>query len=99
MARPSPTVLLDELDPSGLSFEVCAADAVYAVYYKRRPIKLRKRDLTQRYPGGKYNKVSFPEPGHAFNLAEKLNKKFNTTDFEVIRLSGGRFIQENLPDY
>ena len=94
MARPKPRVLLDELEPSGMMFEVCEADAVYSVYYKGKPIKIRRRDMTKRYPNSKYNKVSFPEPGHAFNLAERLNEKFNTADFTVIRLSGGRFIEE-----
>jgi len=94
MARPKPNVLLDELEPSGMMFEVCEADAVYSVYYKGKPIKIRRRDMTKRYPNSKYNKVSFPEPGHAFNLAERLNEKFNTADFTVIRLSGGRFIEE-----
>ena len=99
MARPKPRVLLDELEPSGMMFEVCEADAVYSVYYQGKPIKLRRRDMTKRYPNSKYNKVSFPEPGHAFNLAERLNERFNTADFTVIRLSGGRFIEELAPDY
>lgn len=99
MARPKPTVLLDDLEPSGLMFEVCEADAVYSVYYQGRPIKIRKRDLTKKYPGSKYGKVSFPSPGHAFNLAEKLNERFNTSDFTVMRLSGGREIHEIKPGY
>jgi len=99
MARPKPSVLLDELEPSGMMFEVCEADAVYSVYYQGKPIKIRRRDMTKRYPNSKYNKVSFPEPGHAFNLAERLNERFNTAEFTVVRLSGGRTIEESASNY
>jgi hypothetical protein len=39
--------------------------------------------------GPKYKKVSFSNPGHAFNLAEKLNKLFKTKSFEVVKLVSG----------
>jgi len=98
MARPKPKVLMADLEPSGMMFEVCEADAVYSVYYQGRPIKIRRRDMTKKYPNSKYNKVSFPEPGHAFNLAVRLNQRFNTLEFTVIRLSGGRIIEELTPN-
>jgi hypothetical protein len=44
------------------------------------------------YPGPKYKKVSFSNPGHAINLSKKLNKKFNTEDFTVVLLSKGKQI-------
>ena len=39
--------------------------------------------------GPKYKKVSFSNSGHAHNLAEKLNKIFNTQDFSVFKLTTG----------
>jgi hypothetical protein len=63
--------------------EVCEADAVYAVLYEGRPIKLRSHCPTARYQGYKYAKSMFPEPGHAINLAQKLNQKHNTDAFSV----------------
>jgi hypothetical protein len=45
--------------------------------------------LVASYPGPKYKKVSFSNPGHAHNLAKKLNKIFKTTDFAVYKLSQG----------
>jgi hypothetical protein len=39
--------------------------------------------------------VSFSNSGHAFNLAEKLNKTFNTDEFQVIKLTQGDVITEN----
>jgi hypothetical protein len=46
-------------------------------------------------PGAKYKKTSFSNSGHAFNLAERLNKKFNTKDFTVVKLVSGEQIQED----
>ena len=44
------------------------------------------------YPGPKYKKVSFSNSGHAINLAKKLNKKFNCTEFTVELLKKGEQI-------
>jgi len=44
------------------------------------------------YPGPKYKKVSFSNPGHAINLAKKLNTKFNCEDFSVVLLDKGKKI-------
>ena len=44
------------------------------------------------YPGPKYKKVSFSNPGHAINLAKKLNKQFQTTDFSVVKLTAGESV-------
>jgi hypothetical protein len=44
------------------------------------------------YPGPKYKKVSFSNPGHAINLSNKLNKKFNTNEFSVVLLGKGKQI-------
>jgi len=41
------------------------------------------------YPGPKYKKTSFSNPGHAINLAKKLNVQFKTDKFEVILLKSG----------
>ena len=41
------------------------------------------------YPGPKYKKVSFSNSGHAFNLSDRLNKKFNTNKFNVVKLLDG----------
>jgi hypothetical protein len=46
------------------------------------------------YPGPKYKKVSFSNSGHAFNLAERLNKIFKTTDFAVYKLDQGTLCTE-----
>jgi hypothetical protein len=45
------------------------------------------------YPGPKYKKVSFSNPGHAYNLAKKLNKLFKTEDFAVYKLTQGERLE------
>jgi hypothetical protein len=42
-----------------------------------------------QYPGPKYKKVSFSNPGHAINLARKLNAQFKTEKFTVVLLQQG----------
>lgn len=96
MSRPKPTVLLDHTDSKTYKSEqILAADAIYAVFYEGRPINLRSLNSLVNYPGPKYKKISFSNPGHAFNLAEKLNKLFKTDKFEVFKLTHGEKIKEH----
>ena len=71
------------------------ADAIYSVFYKDTPINLRTLHTLVSYPGPKYKKVSFSNPGHAHNLAEKLNDRFNTDKFTVYKLTDGEVISES----
>jgi hypothetical protein len=48
--------------------------------------------MLTNYPGPKYPKVSFSNPGHAINLAKKLNSLFSTDEFEVVKLTQGEII-------
>lgn len=97
MARPKPTVLLTHVDPKTYkSQEILEADAIYAVFYQGKPFNLRSfLNSLKDYPGPKYKKVSFSNPGHAFNLMEKLNKLFKTQDFTVTELKSGALVNED----
>jgi hypothetical protein len=46
------------------------------------------------YLGFKYGKTMFPEPGHAFVLARKLNAAYTTQDFTVAVMMVGRTISQ-----
>ena len=95
MSRPKPTVLLEAVNKHTYKSEqILSADAIYSVFYQMKPINLRVLNTLISYPGPKYKKVSFSNPGHAFNLAERLNKRFSTTDFSVVRLTHGEVINE-----
>jgi hypothetical protein len=96
MSRPKPTVILEAINKHTYKAEqVLSADAIYSVFYQGKPINLRVLNTLVNYPGPKYKKVSFSNPGHAFNLAERLNKRFNTTEFVVVKLTAGEQVAED----
>ena len=95
MSRPKPTILLENVNKSDYKSEqVLAADAIWAVFYKNKPFNLKSSNLLNNYPGPKYKKVSFSNPGHAFNLEKKLNTMFNTEEFTVVKLTQGETVSE-----
>jgi hypothetical protein len=99
MSRPKPSVILNHTDNKTYKSEqILAADAIYAVFYEGRPINLRSLNSLVNYPGPKYKKSSFSNPGHAFNLAEKLNKLFKTDKFAVYKLTQGELVTEFTED-
>lgn len=86
MARPKPNIILkDELSHIFKSEEIIEADGVFSVFYKDYPISIRTVDESAEGTPHKYKKVSFPSLSHAVNLAERLNHKFNCTDFSVVK--------------
>ena len=95
MSRPKPKVILEHHDTTNYKTEqVLAAASVYSVFFQGAPINLRTMHSYLNYPGPTYKKTSFSNPGHAFNLAERLNKQFNTDEFCVVRLEGGPVVNE-----
>jgi hypothetical protein len=90
MSRPKPKVLLEHIDKNSYKSEqILEAEAIWAVFYKNEPFNLKSSNSLTSYPGPKYKKVSFSNPGHARNLAKKLNLTFGTTDFQVVMLNQG----------
>jgi hypothetical protein len=94
MSRPKPVILLEITNKKTYKTEqVLEADAIWAVFYKDRPVNLKTFSMLAHQLGPKYKKVSFSNSGHAINLAEKLNKLFNCTDFSVYKLTSGEKMQ------
>ena len=90
MSRPKPNISLEYTNKENYKVEqILESDAIWAVFYKSKPFNLKSGSAVSSYPGPKYKKVSFSNPGHARNLAKKLNKLFNTNDFSVFRLTTG----------
>jgi hypothetical protein len=90
MSRPKPNVLVELTNKSTYKSEqVLASDGIWAVFYDSKPINLKTSNLLVQYPGPKYKKVSFSNPGHAVNLARKLNTQFKTDKFSVVLLKSG----------
>jgi hypothetical protein len=90
MSRPKPRVLIEHTNKSTYKTEqVLASEGVWAVFYDNQPINLKTANMLVQYPGPKYKKVSFSNPGHARNLARKLNTQFRTDQFTVVLLRAG----------
>ncbi len=93
MSRPKPEVLVEITNKETYKTEqVLASDGIWAVYFNARPINLKTSNYLVQYPGPKYKKVSFSNPGHAINLAKKLNEQFQTDKFSVVLLDKGKVI-------
>ena len=96
MSRPKPNVLIEHTNKQTYKTEqVLASEGVWAVFFDAKPINLKTSNLLTQYPGPKYKKVSFSNPGHAINLARKLNTQFKTDKFSVVLLTQGDKIYPN----
>ena len=90
MSRPKPKIILEYANKETYKIEqILESEAIWAVFYKDKPFNLKSGSFVSSYPGPKYKKVSFSNPGHAHNLSKKLNKLFKTTDFSVYKLTDG----------
>jgi hypothetical protein len=90
MSRPKPRVLVELTNKSTYKTEqVLASEGIWAVFFDNAPINLKTSNFLVQYPGPKYKKVSFSNPGHAINLAKKLNQQFKTDKFSVVLLKSG----------
>jgi hypothetical protein len=99
VSRPKPKVLLEITNKKTYKTEqVLEAEAIWAVFYKDQPINLKTSSMVVQQLGPKYKKVSFSNSGHALNLAEKLNKLFQTLDFSVYKLTTGEKITDESKD-
>jgi len=95
MSRPKPNVLIEYVDKKTYKTEqILQAEAIWAVFYKDAPFNLKSANMLTNYPGPKYKKVSFSNPGHAHNLAKKLNDMFKCEDFVVVKLTSGEIVEE-----
>ena len=94
MSRPKPKILLEYANKENFKIEqILDSEAIWAVFYQGQPFNLKSGSLVSSYPGPKYKKVSFSNPGHAINLAKKLNRLFKTKDFEVMKLTQGEKVE------
>lgn len=93
MSRPKPQVLAEITNKATYKTEqVLSSLGIWAVFYDTKPINLKTSNLLTQYPGPKYKKVSFSNPGHAKNLAKKLNAQFKTDKFSVVLLISGETV-------
>ena len=87
MSRPKPNILLEHVNKTTYkSDQILSSAGIWAVFYEGKPINLKTQNILVQYPGPKYKKVSFSNPGHAHNLAKKLNTLFKCDLFTVVLL-------------
>jgi hypothetical protein len=86
MARPSPRVILTTQIDDYNQMDILAADGIWTVLYKQRPINVRTVISQLEGLSNKYAKVTYPSPAPAAILAKKLNERFNTKDFTVVKI-------------
>ena len=90
MSRTQPKVILEHVDKTTYKCDqIVEASGIWAVFYDGQPINLKTQNMLVAYPGPKYKKVSFSNPGHAINLAKKLNTLFKSDKFSVVLLKAG----------
>ena len=92
MSRPKPTILIEKVDKDYKTDQVLASEGIWAVFFKQQPINLKSFNAMIGYASPKYKKVSFSNPGHAINLAKKMNAMFKSDDFTVVLLNSGECI-------
>jgi hypothetical protein len=93
MSRPKPNVIVEYVNKNTYkSDQVLQSEGIWAVFYDNEPINLKTHNILVSYPGPKYKKVSFSNPGHAINLAKKLNALFQTNKFSVVLLKQGETV-------
>jgi hypothetical protein len=94
VSRPKPDIILEYTNRKTYKSEqILNAEAIWAVFYQGKPFNLKSFNALTNYPGPKYKKTSFSNPGHALNLAKKLNAMFKSQDFEVYKLSAGEKVE------
>ena len=90
MSRPKPTILVEHVNKvSYKSEQVLSSEGIWAVFFDGQPINLKSGNMLVSYPGPKYKKTSFSNPGHAINLAKKLNTLFKSELFTMVLLKNG----------
>src|SRR5210317_1747181 len=95
MSRPKPKVLLESVNRKTYKVEqILDSEAIWAVFFQHKPFNLKSSNMLTSYPGPKYKKTSFSNPGHAHNLAKKLNLLFDTDEFSVKKLTSGETVYE-----
>jgi hypothetical protein len=82
MARPRAPIVLTLTDDSG-EIIIMTARAVWIVEYKNKPISATRTTWGITASSTKYTRTNFSNPAHAYKLADKLNKMFDTEEFTV----------------
>ena len=98
MSRPAPVTIAQlPAYAKNKGLHVMGSTGVYAVMHNGQPINISSHNKSgEGHQQPIYKKTNFATPGAAFNLADKLNKRSDTTDYEVYEMIRGDKITEEL---
>lgn len=82
MSRPpARTLTTSAIGRTAYDLNVSAVDGYWILTYQGQPFNLNR---VNRYTGQKtYHTTGYTHPGHALRLVDKLNRIFQTTDFDI----------------
>jgi len=86
MSRPKPTLLHTIEADDGTTWDIIQAPANYVITYQGQPCGVRHHIHTLVNTGFRYQKLSYTGLGNAEAQARRLNYKFKTEDFAVLKL-------------
>ena len=95
--RPSAKILLTTQE-GRFTIDILEATGSYVVLYKGQPFSLRKTIINNYIDAPKYLRTYYPTPSHAWNLADKLNARYDTTEFTVQEIHTGRILPRPTPE-
>jgi hypothetical protein len=88
MARPEPRVMLEAEQDDLSTWQVLEGDQTFLITYKGQPVSIRVLTPSLGEDRKKYKRLSYTELGTCVGQIKRLNAKFNTTDFDYIRVFG-----------
>lgn len=95
--RPKPTVLLSKTAKDNRTYQVLRANALFCICYEGEIISYKDFSELTEEALPKYRKTAFAHIGGAKVLVNKLNDRFNTDKFQVIKFefSSGEIVLED----
>jgi hypothetical protein len=84
MARPEPTIVVENEQSNGDVWQVLPAEQIYVITYKGQPIDIRVVNHGLGIMKFKYKRTSYTQLGTVVSQVRRYNSKFNTTDFDYI---------------
>lgn len=84
MPRKKPTVLMEYFnEDTGKCEQVLEGEHIYVVCFDDKPVSIKTFNKYYDYPGARYKRTSFTNPAHAYNLRDRLNDQYDTTQYNV----------------
>ena len=88
MSRPQPRIMLEAEDDKLNTWQVLEGDQTFLITYQGQPVSIRVLTASVGEDRKKYKRMSYTELGTCVGQVKRFNEKFNTTDFDYIRVFG-----------